>query len=279
MDCQLNINNQTWRIRKAIFLFKPKLFLPKYQGIEIIKNKNPIMQPKVIGITRVRNEESIFVDTLKHVSQFVNTIIVLDDHSQDSTINIAKESQNVCMVLFNKEWSENRILEETRHRSILLDYAKQYNPQWIFYFDADERFEGINLEHYDEPQYLGVDAIRIKLFDAYLTPDDCDDYKQGQMLWNSRKFFGAECREIVMLWRNRPYIRYEGLDSREPKGFLNTRSDFYCQHFGKAISVKEWESTCDYYSRWFPEPYSSKWLSRKGKAIHTTSDFDTPLLL
>ena len=52
----------------------------------------------------------------------------------------------------------------------------------------------------------------------------------------------------------------------------------YVKHYGKAISVEEWEKTCDYYAEW-PEPYGSKWAARRGKAIHTESDFGRPLIL
>ncbi|MBU4555275.1 MAG: hypothetical protein KJ747_00185, partial [Actinobacteria bacterium] len=52
----------------------------------------------------------------------------------------------------------------------------------------------------------------------------------------------------------------------------------YVKHYGKAISIAEWEVTCDYYIENFPEPYRSKWSARKGCAIHTESDFARPLM-
>ena len=54
--------------------------------------------------------------------------------------------------------------------------------------------------------------------------------------------------------------------------------DLYCQHYGKSLSVEHWEETCDYYIRHFPfDTYGRKWLDRKGRAIHTQSDFMRPL--
>jgi hypothetical protein len=83
-----------------------------------------------------------------------------------------------------------------------------------------------------------------------------------------------------MAWRPSTKFRYEGLDRREPAYDSSARisvSLLRCKHFGKAISVDQWETTCDYFEEYFPEPYKTKWRNRKGKAIHIQSDFSTPL--
>ena len=56
----------------------------------------------------------------------------------------------------------------------------------------------------------------------------------------------------------------------------------FVRHYGKAISIEEWERTCDYYInvRWsdrMPE-LRDRWKQRKGKAIHTKSDFGRKLI-
>ena len=38
---------------------------------------------KIVGITRIRNEEHIIKQVLEHVSQFVDGILVYDDCSTD----------------------------------------------------------------------------------------------------------------------------------------------------------------------------------------------------
>jgi hypothetical protein len=56
------------------------------------------------------------------------------------------------------------------------------------------------------------------------------------------------------------------------------KTALYCQHYGKSLSVAHWEETCDYYIRHFPfETYGKKWTERKGKGVHTESDFGRPL--
>ena len=58
----------------------------------------------------------------------------------------------------------------------------------------------------------------------------------------------------------------------------SVKTDLYCQHYGKSLSVAHWEETCDYYVQHFPyETYGAKWEARKGKAIHTQSDYGNPL--
>jgi hypothetical protein len=58
---------------------------------------------------------------------------------------------------------------------------------------------------------------------------------------------------------------------REPGGVERVRT-------GKSLSVEHWEETCDYYVRHFSfGSYGRKWRDRKGRAIHTQSDFMWPL--
>ena len=53
------------------------------------------------------------------------------------------------------------------------------------------------------------------------------------------------------------------------------------KHYGKAISVEEWEKTCQYYiNNRHPQGKFGvdKWKSRVGKAVHTVSDFGNLLI-
>lgn len=81
-----------------------------------------------------------------------------------------------------------------------------------------------------------------------------------------------------MIWRANSHAKYIYPDSREPARInsKNTIINFWCQHYGKAVSIQQWEDTCTYYSENFPM-YADKWKARMGKAVHKTSDFNTPL--
>jgi len=150
-------------------------------------------------------------------------------------------------------------------------------PQWFLYADADERFEGNIREYLLKQCPRDVAGIKIQLFDAYITPEDKQPYTSGK-LYNFRKLFGIERRDILMLWRNQPQVQFWHPDAREPSGINPAQviTKFYCQHYGKSLSVQHWEDTCMYYMNNFPK-YSEKWRQRQGKAIHRESDFNTPL--
>lgn len=235
-----------------------------------------------IAIIRVRNEELILNDTLEHLSQFVDAIVALDDASTDSTPLILKESPHVVGVITNRNWLPDvqaRLEAETSHRQMLLDVCrKEVNSNWIMCVDADERFQGDIRGFFAEDLATAPDYVRISLFDAYLTPFDFRAISDGQKLLSSRKYFGVERRDIVMIFRNVDNFNFIGLDSREPTVSGQGLVNFHCQHYGKSISRRQWDETCRYYVNHFPwDPYGQKWSARIGKSIHTKSDFGTRL--
>ncbi|WP_309120829.1 glycosyltransferase family 2 protein [Paenibacillus sp.] len=238
---------------------------------------------KLIVLLRIRNEELIIRDTLEHLSSIADAIICYDDASTDKTFEIVSKHPKTIAVIRNFNWAtkiEERLESETNHRKLLHELALEYNPEWILCADADERYIGDIRTYLETEEASSLDYIRIRLFDAYITPEDNEPYSGGPLAY-FRKYFGPECRNIIMLWRaSNQNIFYKGSDSREPVvpesavGMVH----FYCQHYGKSLSIQHWEETCNYYSQYFPkETYGQKWEARKGKAVHTLSDFDRPL--
>lgn len=235
----------------------------------------------LIVLLRVRNEELILADTLQHLTAFADLIVAYDDASTDGTRSILRNHPKVALIVENQHWLENiddRQLAETRHRGLLLHEARRrWCFRWCMCCDADERYVGSIREFVTAPG-PGPAAVRVQLFDAYITETDCRPYIQGMPLLDFRKFFGPERRDILMLWRNSDAVVFRGLDAREPDVPGEWERRFYCQHFGKSLSVEHWETTCDYYVNHFPyEPYGKKWSARKGKAIHSESDFGRKL--
>lgn len=228
---------------------------------------------KIIGLTRVRNEEAIIQETLDHMATFCDLIFVYDDFSTDKTPYICKQHPKVVHVIFGQYWDKNRKRAEFQNRADLLNTATAWaeDDDWFVYMDADERIEFAWEKLKELPRT--VIGIRMKLFDFYITPGDVKKH------YSERRFCGPEYRRILMAFRNLPTLDYSSPDQREvhlrhPGEVLNNG---FVKHYGKGISVEQWEETCQYYANFFPK-YSEKWKRRMGKAIHTTSSFGNLLI-
>jgi len=228
----------------------------------------------IIGITRVRNEEAIIKNTLDHAAKFVDKIIVVDDASTDDTVKICEAHPAVAEVIRNAFWASDpkgRRRAEGDLRDWGYQAAIKYNPDWIYYFDADEYidFDGIDLND------KNIDYWRVRLFDFYITPEDVNTP------YLEREWMGCEYRDIIMLFRPHFSISFGEREPNLPSYYKGAVGGF-CKHYGKAITVEEWEKTCDYYINHrgadLYTKFRDKWLARKGKAIHTKSDFNGELI-
>jgi Glycosyl transferase family 2 len=236
----------------------------------------------LVAMTRVRNEALILPDTLDYLGTQVDAIVAYDDASTDHTVDILRQHPKVALIVANRSWEEDidaRKRAEGRHRGLLLDMARAELPhQWMFCFDPDERVTGNVRSFVEGLDADACDAVRVQLFDAYITPEDCEPYRPDRPLLHFRRFYGPEQRDILMLWRNHAGIGFAEGDGRTPRGMSEVKTELTCQHYGKSLSVEHWEETCDYYIRHFPyETYGKKWSARKGQAVHTKSDFERPL--
>lgn len=228
---------------------------------------------KLIGLLRIRNESRIIKETLDHMAIFCRTVFVYDDASTDRTVEICLKHDIVEAVIQGKMWDRDRKRAEWQNRKAVLELGQKHATpdDWFIYMDADERIDFDFSSLKDLPKT--VIGIRMKLFDFYITPKDI------KLHYSQRKFCGPEYRDILMCFRNLPTLDYSSNDQREvhlrhPGRVINAG---YVKHYGKGISVEQWEETCDYYSQHFPK-YSKKWLARKGKAVHTVSSFGSVLI-
>lgn len=224
---------------------------------------------KVIGITRIRNEEEIIRQTLDHVASFVDEVHVCDDASTDNTVEVCREHPIVTVVKENSQWASDpvgRNRAEGILRQRVWNSALKAGADFIYYFDADEYIEpDVDFKH---------DAYFFRLFDFYITPEDVNKP------FLERKWMGPEYRDIPMLFRASNKVLFTQRVPHHPFG--NPFFGGYVRHYGKAISVEQFESTVNYYvnHRWKDKNQElwRRWGNRKGKAIHTESDFGRELI-
>lgn len=224
---------------------------------------------KIIGITRVRNVADYILNTLDHVANHVDEIHVYDDASDDATIDFCYGHPAVSIVAGHGEWdstTKGRRKAEGWMRQYVYESAVNVGADWVYYFDADEyvEFEGVD---------FATDCYFFRLFDFYITPEDVNKR------YLDRQWMGPEFRDIPMLFKVNPKIKFT---QRIPRGIGHSQFGGYVKHYGKAISIEDWERKCKYYSeiRWKDNQpgLQERWLKRKGKAIHTISDFGRPLI-
>lgn len=229
---------------------------------------------KIIGLTKIRNESAIIKETLDHWGKIcTGGIYITDDASTDNTVEICRAHPAVKSVGEMVHWDPDREKMEWLLRDYTLSRAQQdaAPDDWFVYFDADERM------YFDNWELLfnkTIGAIACKLYDIYITPED-----QNEDDHNKRQMVGPEYRTIVFFFRNSPYLRYNKPDQRIVDLPPNCKTVIagVIKHFGKGLSVKHWEETCDYYINFWPK-YADKWEQRKGKAVHEVSDFGNKLI-
>jgi glycosyltransferase involved in cell wall biosynthesis len=226
---------------------------------------------KIAGITRIRNEESIITSVLDHVSAWVDEIYVYDDCSTDLTPDICEDHKAVNGVIRGRRWASNpkeRNKAEGQLRQAVYNLAVKNGATWVYYFDADE---------YIYPDFDKIDfnanSYSFRLFDFYITEEDKDAH------FLERKWMGPEYRDIPMLFKVHPKLVFT---QRIPKNYGKPKLAGLVKHYGKAISVEEWDKTCEYYvnHRWkdVSPKLQQRWKDRIGKAIHSKSDFGRELI-
>ncbi len=134
----------------------------------------------IAAIILTKNEEERMEECLKHIRPYLDHILVVDGESTDKTVEIAKEyADRVEVRPFSGSFAEEK------------NYARTLVPKdcgWIFWCDADERFDNgflrkikENLEDAENYHQVCFRFPRINLPDG----KDWPDY-QVRLIRNSR---------------------------------------------------------------------------------------------
>jgi len=233
------------------------------------------MNNNITILSRLRNEELILPDFLNHIDKFGDEFWFFDDCSNDKSVEILRAHPKTKKVIRNYFHNTNQTYVQTAQRHILLEEAKAHSKnEWFMLIEPDERIE---FDFSKIPNNKEIGGIYFQLFDAYITKDNQEPY-MGQGLLNFRKYFGPEYREICFLFRkNMAQFDIAIPACRQPNISGTKIVSGLVQHFGKAISIEQFQETCKYYMKSVPI-LSEKWEKRLGQAIHSKSDFDRPLM-
>lgn len=231
---------------------------------------------------RVRNEWPLVRGLLDHVGDLCDEAWILDDASDVAPPPDLGRSVKRVVLIRARNWSgAGGRLGEGLQRDHLLQRIKRASTcEWILQLDADERLANPAAlrQLTDERE---VDGWVVPLVDFYITPDDAEKV-DNEAPDRVRLWFGIETRWTLALFRTVPRSYVSRGDVREPQGLVEKRvretAVARIDHYGKAVSITEWERKVDFYVAHYPE-YREKWLSRRGAAVHRgTSDFGTALV-
>lgn len=98
----------------------------------------------IIAVSVVKNEEYYLPSFLKHLNNYVDGYVFLDDGSTDNTINILENEPKVLKIIKNKVTDSIDYDEAGNRKKILKEtykLTKDFNNVWVLCCDPDERFE------------------------------------------------------------------------------------------------------------------------------------------
>lgn len=92
---------------------------------------------KIVGLVAARNEDRIITQCLRTLSFYTDSIVFLDDCSEDNTLNLVRDISEYCRIerIISKEkWDRNEPLD----RNLLLDTGREVGGTHFVVLDADE---------------------------------------------------------------------------------------------------------------------------------------------
>lgn len=153
-----------------------------------IEKENAKKQYKITLAMLVRNEADRYLRrTLENASQFIDQAVILDDASEDNTIEVCRQVLTANKIPFTI--AENKISlfsNEILLRKQLWEITTNTQPDWILILDADEMFEeeaATELRRLAN-RYAAVDYYAFRLYDLWTE----DSYREDRY-WSAHKTY------------------------------------------------------------------------------------------
>jgi glycosyltransferase involved in cell wall biosynthesis len=140
---------------------------------------------KVVALLAFRDEESYLPGFFAHLRNYVAEFIVLDDNSQDRSLEIARSQPNTQVLRRAATDSFPEHYFEVDNRQTLLETALGRKAEWVLCCDADERHEQRFLEQLQTLTSGSQEAFALRVRDLW---DSCDQYRVDGFWEHKAKF-------------------------------------------------------------------------------------------
>lgn len=161
--------------------FEEKILFEQQKKYITVQKKINFIKPKIkiTAMLAIKNEEKYIGKVLSDLSEYVDSITILDDASTDNTRQIVKEFSKVKKLIVN---DSSLPRHEGRDRNRLFKLAKGIETDWFICMDGDEIFEDKMKENIQK-------LCSVKNIDGY--------FFRIFHMWNGYEFFRYDG-----IWKN-----------------------------------------------------------------------------
>ncbi|KAJ8907968.1 hypothetical protein NDN08_008070 [Rhodosorus marinus] len=104
------------------------------------KGNRNLPRSKIVALVEVRNVRNAVPFFLTAISRVVDSVVVLDDHSEDNTVGLIEDHHEHKVEVLLKKTGPWKRREEMRDRNILLEYGRKAGGTHFVLLDYDEFF-------------------------------------------------------------------------------------------------------------------------------------------
>ena len=187
-------------MKKFLFLSCSFLFLTQLLSFA--------QSPKIVGLIPVRNEQHLIGQCLKALSRYTDAMVVLDDASDDHTLEEVKahaKEYNVERIIEKKQWYR----DEPGDRNAMLQAGREIGGTHFIVMDADEMFTANCADNY----FLRSRILELKSGDRLLL--------NWIQLWRSVSQYRFD--NSVWTWNYKDFIFADDGACSYQSDFINTR--------------------------------------------------------